>query len=147
MATEGDKIQTLLDRMIDLEREPSMEFVGRDVDMKLSYDNWLKKKKGIKRGAHGISGEQHTRFSREWKAYRGIGKGLGNVKEQPAEEVVVEMDPAEQAREELEQAVSGAYKMLDGVDFDAFKTDAEQIQFEQIRGDLIDLIRRMRGPQ
>jgi|TARA_Y100000310_G_C20549624_1_gene747364 hypothetical protein len=85
MATEGDKIQTLLDRMIDLEREPSMEFVGRDVDMKLSYDNWLKKKKGIKRGAHGISGEQHTRFSREWKAYRGIGKGLGNVKEQPSD--------------------------------------------------------------
>ena len=66
--------------------------------------------------------------------------------EQPTEKVV-EMDPAEQAREELEQAVSGAYKMLDGVDFDAFKTDAEQIKFEQIVGDLNDLIRQMRGPQ
>ena len=66
--------------------------------------------------------------------------------EQPTEKVV-EMDPAEQAREELEQTVSDAYKMLDGVDFDAFKTDAEQIQFEQIVGDLVDLIRRMRGPQ
>ena len=66
--------------------------------------------------------------------------------EQPAGEVV-EMDPAEQAREELEQTVSDAYKMLNGVDFDAFKTDAEQIQFEQIVGDLVDLIRRMRGPQ
>jgi len=76
MATEGDKIQTLLDRMIDLEREPSMEFVGRDVDMKLSYDNWLKKKKGIKRGAHGISGEQHTRFSREWEVLRKESKWL-----------------------------------------------------------------------
>ena len=66
--------------------------------------------------------------------------------EQPTEKVV-EMDPAEQAREELEQAVSGAYKMLDGIDFDAFKTDAEQIQFEQIVGDLNNLIRQMRGPQ
>ena len=66
--------------------------------------------------------------------------------EQPTEKVV-EMDPAEQAREELEQAVSGAYKMLDGIDFDAFKTDAEQIQFEKIVGDLNNLIRQMRGPQ
>lgn len=67
--------------------------------------------------------------------------------EQPAEEVVVEMTPEEQVKEELEQAVSGAYKMLEGINFNAFKTEAEQVQFKQIVGDLIDLIRRMRDPQ
>ena len=75
MATESDKLRSLISKMTKIESNPKMEFVGRDVDTKLSYDNWLKKVKGIKRGAYGITGEQHTKFSKEWKAYRGL-RGL-----------------------------------------------------------------------
>ena len=75
MSTEGDKLRSLISKMTEIESNPKMEFIGRDVDTRLSYDNWLKKVKGIKRGAHGITGEQHTKYSKEWKAYRGV-KGL-----------------------------------------------------------------------
>ena len=77
---------------------------------------------------------------------RAIGLRIKENKE-VYEGEIVEMTPEEQVKEELEQAVSGAYKMLEGINFDAFKTEAEQVQFKQIVGDLIDLIRRMRDPQ
>ena len=79
--------------------------------------------------------------------------------EQPTEKVV-EMDPAEQAREELEQAVSQAKNILvnymnsmrgpnpeDGIDANAFKTEAEEILFDNIMKELAELEERMRGPQ
>ena len=79
--------------------------------------------------------------------------------EQPTEKVV-EMDPAEQAREELEQAVSDAKNVLvnymnsmrgpnpeDGIDANAFKTEAEEILFDNIMKELAELEERMRGPQ
>jgi hypothetical protein len=79
--------------------------------------------------------------------------------EQPTEKVV-EMDPAEQAREELEQAVSQAKNVLvnymnsmrgpnpeDGIDANAFKTEAEEILFDNIMKELAELEERMRGPQ
>ena len=34
--------------------EQHFSHVGKDVSQKLSYDNWLKKIKGIEKGAHGI---------------------------------------------------------------------------------------------
>ena len=46
------------------------EYVGPNVDTKMSYDNWLKKVKKIDKGARGITGQQHTKWSKEWKAYR-----------------------------------------------------------------------------
>ena len=79
--------------------------------------------------------------------------------EQPTEKVV-EMDPAERAREELEQAVSQAKNVLvnymnsmrgpnpeDGIDANAFKTEAEEILFDNIMKELAELEERMRGPQ
>ena len=48
----------------------SMSFVGQNVSQKLSYDNWLKKIKGIEKGAHGIKGDEHTKLSKQWKDYR-----------------------------------------------------------------------------
>ena len=80
--------------------------------------------------------------------------------EQPTEEVVVEMSPEEKAREELEQAVSQAKNILvgymnsmrgpnpeDGIDANAFKTEAEEIMFDNIMKELAELEERMRGPQ
>ena len=48
--------------------------VGKNVNQKLSYDNWLKKVKGIEKGAYGIKGDEHTKFSKQWKDYRGKEK-------------------------------------------------------------------------
>ena len=48
--------------------------VGKNVNQKLSYDNWLKKVKGIEKGAYGIKGDEHTKFSKQWKDYRGKDK-------------------------------------------------------------------------
>ena len=49
-------------------------YVGKDVSQKLSYDNWLKKVKGIEKGAHGIKGDEHTKLSKQWRDYRGKDK-------------------------------------------------------------------------
>jgi hypothetical protein len=35
----------------------------------LSYDEWLKQVKGIEKGAHGITGNEHDKYSKEWRAY------------------------------------------------------------------------------
>ena len=47
------------------------EYTGKNVNQRMSYDNWLKRVKKIEKGAHGITGPQHTKYSKEWKAYRG----------------------------------------------------------------------------
>ena len=54
--------------------EQHFSHVGQNVSQKLSYDNWLKKVKGIEKGAHGIKGDEHTKFSKQWKDYRGKDK-------------------------------------------------------------------------
>ena len=48
----------------------SMSYVGKDVSQKLSYDNWLKKVKGVEKGAHGIKGDEHTKLSKQWRDYK-----------------------------------------------------------------------------
>ena len=48
----------------------SMSHVGQNVSQKLSYDNWLKKIKGIEKGAHGIKGDEHTKLSKQWRDYK-----------------------------------------------------------------------------
>ncbi len=37
---------------------------------KLTYDEWLKQVKGIEKGAHGIKGDEHAKYSKEWRAYK-----------------------------------------------------------------------------
>ena len=54
--------------------EQHFSHVGQNVSQKLSYDNWLKKVKGIEKGAYGIKGDEHTKFSKQWKDYRGKDK-------------------------------------------------------------------------
>ena len=65
--------------------------------------------------------------------------------EQPTEEVVVEMTPAERGRLELQRTVSHAYKIMDGVEHDSFQTDAEEILFEEIVKNLAELEMRVHG--
>ena len=43
----------------------------------MSYDEWLKKVKGITKGAHGITGDEHTKYSAEWRA--SVGKHYDNL--------------------------------------------------------------------
>ena len=50
--------------------EQYFSHVGKDVSQKLSYDNWLKKVKGIEKGAHGIKGDEHTKLSKQWRDYK-----------------------------------------------------------------------------
>ena len=50
--------------------DESMSYVGQNVSQKLSYDNWLKKIKGIEKGAHGIKGDEHTKLSKQWRDYK-----------------------------------------------------------------------------
>ena len=45
---------------------------GTDIDEAkghLSYDEWLKKVKGIKKGAYGINSDEHAKYSGEWRDY------------------------------------------------------------------------------
>ena len=50
--------------------DENFSYVGKDVSQKLSYDNWLKKVKGIEKGAHGIKGDEHTKLSKQWRDYK-----------------------------------------------------------------------------
>ena len=66
----------------DILDEQHFSHVGKDVSQKLSYDNWLKKVKGIEKGAHGIKGPEHTKFSKQWKDYKGKDKLAASYNEQ-----------------------------------------------------------------
>ena len=60
---------TKLEKKVDgsyISTDESMSYVGKNVSQKLSYDNWLKKVKGIDKGAHGIKGDEHTKLSKQW---------------------------------------------------------------------------------
>ena len=35
----------------------------------LEYDEWLKKEKGIAKGAHGVNSDEHAKYSEQWRAY------------------------------------------------------------------------------
>jgi len=57
----------------------------------LSYDEWLKKEKGIAKGAHGINSDEHAKYSGEWRAYvKGLFDKLPpiNAGESNLEEIV-----------------------------------------------------------
>ena len=57
----------------------------------LSYDDWLKQIKGIKKGAYGINSDEHAKYSAEWRAYvKGLFDKLPPIKteESNLEEIV-----------------------------------------------------------
>ena len=57
----------------------------------LSYDEWLKKVKRIKKGAHGINSDEHAKYSAEWRDYvKGLFDKLPpiNAGESNLEEIV-----------------------------------------------------------
>jgi hypothetical protein len=67
---------------------------GLDIDEAkghLSYDEWLKKVKRIKKGAHGINSDEHAKYSAEWRDYvKGLFDKLPpiNAGESNLEEIV-----------------------------------------------------------
>ena len=65
----------------------NVNHVGQNVSQKLSYDNWLKKVKGIEKGAHGIKGDEHTKLSKQWKDYRGKDKLAASYEQVELKEV------------------------------------------------------------
>ena len=67
-------VMTKIFKQLRKKTDENMSYVGKDVSQKLSYDNWLKKVKGIDKGAHGIKGDEHTKLSKQWKDYRGKEK-------------------------------------------------------------------------
>ena len=44
-----------------------MSYTGKDAMAPMSYDAWLKKEKGIERGAAGIKADQHVKLGREYR--------------------------------------------------------------------------------
>tara|TARA_Y100000590_G_scaffold4686_2_gene6313 strand:- start:9228 stop:10922 length:1695 start_codon:yes stop_codon:yes gene_type:complete len=44
-----------------------MSYTGKDAKPTMSYDAWLKKEKGIERGAAGIKADQHIKFGKEYR--------------------------------------------------------------------------------
>ena len=57
----------------------------------LEYDEWLKKVKGIAKGAHGINSDEHAKYSEEWRAYvKGLFTNLppAKIKESNLDEIV-----------------------------------------------------------
>ena len=47
----------------------------------LSYDDWLKQVKGIKKGAYGVNSDEHAKYSGEWRAYiKGLFDNLPSAK-------------------------------------------------------------------
>jgi hypothetical protein len=59
----------------------------------LSYDDWLKQVKGIKKGADGVNSDEHAKYSEEWRAYiKGLFDNLppinANYSESNLDEIV-----------------------------------------------------------
>ena len=59
----------------------------------LSYDDWLKQVKGIKKGAYGVNSDEHAKYSEEWRAYiKGLFDNLppinANYSESNLDEIV-----------------------------------------------------------
>ena len=56
----------------------------------MSYDEWLKKEKGIKKGAYGVNSDEHAKYSAEWRA--SVGKHYDSLpplkKESNLDEIV-----------------------------------------------------------
>jgi hypothetical protein len=62
-----------------------MSYTGKDARMPMSYDTWLKKDKGIERGARGIDGNQHVKFGKEYRDLKKADK-IGWANESDVEE-------------------------------------------------------------
>ncbi len=84
-----------------------MSYTGKDAKPPMSYDVWLKKEKGIERGAAGIKADQHIKLGKE---YRDLKKA---DKMSWADESVAE--------DEWTQADSDAERFADMNDFEEYR--------------------------
>lgn len=97
-----------------------MSYTGSNVDRQLSYDKWLKQVKGIERGANGISGDEHAKYSKEWRSYKGIPEGItlegGNawdMADTEAKETIENSGSEQEALQGLEQMLYSKPKDAD----------------------------------
>ena len=78
----------------------------------MSYDEWLKKEKGIKKGAHGVNSDEHAKYSREWRA--SVGKHYDNLPSAKGAKNVTKLSPTAHTKlgeNELDEIVGGKGEM------------------------------------
>ena len=83
-----------------------------EVKEQLTYDEWLKQEKGIKKGAHGINSDEHAKYSTEWRAY--ITKLFNNLPPADKAKNVTKLSPTAHTKlgeNELSEIVGGKGEM------------------------------------
>ena len=96
-----------------------MSYTGKDAKPTMSYDAWLKKEKGIERGAAGIKADQHIKLGKEYRDLKKADKMTW------ADESVAE--------DEWTQADSDAEAFADMHDFEEYR-DAVMATIEDPEG-------------
>ena len=78
----------------------------------MSYDKWLKKEKGIKKGAYGVNSDEHAKYSAEWRA--SVGKHYNNLPSAKGAKNVTKLSPTAHTKlgeNELDEIVGGQGEM------------------------------------
>ena len=114
--------------------------VGKNVNQKLSYDNWLKKVKGIEKGAYGIKGDEHTKFSKQWKDYRGKDKLAASYEQVKEEtEFVGEGYENNMITHLGELGIDVSFRLGKMI---VHKSDLQRVKDAYYKGEIKELIRR-----
>ena len=74
----------------------------------LEYDEWLKKVKGIKKGAYGINSDEHAKYSGEWRDY--VTKIFNNLSPADKAKNVTKLSPTAHTKlgeNKLDEIVGG----------------------------------------
>ncbi len=78
----------------------------------MSYDEWLKKEKGIKKGAYGVNSDEHAKYSAEWRA--SVGKHYDNLPSAKGAKNVTKLSPTAHTKlgeNKLDEIVGGQGEM------------------------------------
>ena len=115
----------------------------------LSYDEWLKQVKGIKKGAYGINSDEHAKYSGEWRAYiKGLfdnlpsAKGAKNVtKLSPTAHTKLgenELDEIVGGRGEMTVTKDGGVMIIKTRDWQTYKAKG-WVKREEVENESLDL--------
>jgi len=125
-----------------------MSYTGKDAMAPMSYDAWLKKDKGIERGAAGIKADQHVKLGREYRALKKADKMA--FKDESVEEAkpdFLDLDKDGNKTEPMKKAADD--KEAKKEDWTQADSDAERFadmnDFEEYRDAVMDLIQDPNG--
>ena len=125
-----------------------MSYTGKDAMAPMSYDAWLKKDKGIERGAAGIKADQHVKLGREYRALKKADKMT--FKDESVEEAkpdFLDLDKDGNKTEPMKKAADD--KEAKKEDWTQADSDAERFadmnDFEEYRDAVMDLIQDPNG--